>query len=113
MFKYSFQKKIYPNKLICNETMYDVYVVDKRYIISEFDVILDKDKKIDKVIITKGKHPNCDPQTGEFCIPEYLRELQFTQKSFTMIKEMFKIFNFESAYYLPWSAIEYSNQQED
>lgn len=104
--KYSFNIKIYPDKLICDSKMYDILVTDDNYIIQDFDIYTEKNV-IKKIVITKGKHPNCSLKDGVFCIPDYLTSLELNQETIEIIKEMFKIYNFESAHYLPWDAFEY------
>lgn len=108
--KHSFYEKIIPTKLIVNSNFYFIKILNYSFIIDSFDIYT-KDEKIDKIIITKGKHPNCNPIDQTFCIPSYLKNLSLTSDNIKIIKEMLKIFNFDNAHYVPWFAFEYSDKK--
>ena len=107
MIKYSFVKNIFPDKLICDLILYEITIIDNRFIIRDYDIYTTKDNKIEKIVITKGLHPNCSKKSGSFCIPDFLKTFELNKDTIKIINEMFKIYNFESAYYLPWEAFEY------
>lgn len=109
MNRYSFKRTVIPTKLIHNSTLRKIEVTNSKFIIEKFEIFT-KDKKIDTIVITEGKHPNCNPEDGVFCIPDYLKRLTLNHETLKIIIEMFKIFNFESAYYLPWGSIEYAKE---
>ena len=105
--KYSIKKKIVPKKLIVDSNFHKIKVTNPELLIRSFDIYTDDKNLIQKIIITKGKHPNCNLKDGVFCIPNYFTSLELNQETIEIIKEMFKIYNFESAHYLPWDAFEY------
>lgn len=105
--KYSFLKTIIPNKVINYDECKIITRVHSDYIIKEFEVYTNNEtKKIEKIIITKGNHPNCDPKTKIHCIPELLKTLELNKFSLNLIIKMFKVFDFNSAYYKPWDLFE-------
>lgn len=108
--KYSFQEKVIPTKLIVNSNFYFIKLTNYSFIIDSFDIYT-KDDKIDKIIITEGNHPNCNPDDKTFCIPDYLKQLLLTDDNIKIIKNMLKIFNFDSAHYLPWTAFDYVKEE--
>lgn len=103
MKKIIINKKIVPCKLICNKKFYKIDVTNSIYNIEEFIINVNEDDKIENIIITKGKHPNCDSVSKEFCIPEYLKDFKLNTEVLKIIENMIKVFNFDSAYYQPWN----------
>ena len=101
------KQKIIPEKLMTSNNFYRIKLTDNKYIIKEFEVYTnEKTKKIEKLTITKGKHPNCDQKTKDFCIPDFLKEKEFNSESLDFIINMLKIFNFKSSYIRPWFSFE-------
>jgi hypothetical protein len=97
------RKRIIPDKLICNSIFYLISLTNFSYIINEFIIYTDENKRIEKIIITKGNHPNCDPENKEFCIPDFIKKIdKINNETLQIIENMFKIFNFDSAFYQPW-----------
>jgi len=96
------EKTIVPNKLICNSILYNITILNSNYIINEFTIYTNEMKKIEKIIINKGNHPNCDPKTKEFCFPDFIKDNVVNDETIQIIENMFKIFNFDSAFYQPW-----------
>lgn len=98
-------KIISPDILIVNSKSRKIKIINKSYIIEQFEIHLNqKDNRIKKIYITKGEHPNCDPLTNEFCMPEYFKYLELNDNVLDKIINMLKIFNFESAYTRPWDS---------
>ena len=98
-----------PYKLIFKNEIYEIINIDRKFIIKGFK-IKTVDKKIDMVIL-KDPHPNANPRTGEFCIPESLRELPLNDSTLKMIKVMLCCFNLDDCYFTPWDEIEYRKQE--
>jgi len=103
-----FHNFIIPDKLICNSTLRKIRIIDPEFYIKNF-IVYTKNNKIDKIIISKGKHPNCDPKTKIFCIPLFLNTLELDNSSLDIIINMFKIFNFDSAFFQSWESFEYDD----
>jgi len=99
---------IIPSILKRNSSYYRIEITDPEYIITEFEIHTNKNKKIEKLIITKGNHPNCDPKTKIFCIPDFLKNQELDDRiTLSVIKDLFLIWNFDSAYSQPWTSFEY------
>lgn len=108
-----FKQTIIPNKLICNSNLYNIKITDSKYIIEEFCVFTNENKKIEDIGIIKGLHPNCDLQTNLFCIPKYLKNYELNEKSIKIIFNILEIFNFDSAFFQPWNGFEYEYVKEE
>ena len=100
------KKRIVPDKLMSCSTLYYITITNPKFIINEYEICVGNNKKIEKIKLLEGKHPNCDPQTNEFCIPDFIKKLEIDDKVLEIIENMFKIFNFESSFYQPWADFE-------
>lgn len=105
--KYSVKKKIIATKLIVDSNFHKIKIKNPELVINSFDVYTDKNNKIEKIIITDGNHPNCNPKDRSFCIPDMLTHLEFNDETINLIESMLALFNFNSAYYLPWNGLEF------
>ena len=97
------EKRIIPNKLICNKSLYEITLNSDKYVIKKIVVFINRDNKIEKLFILDGIHPNCNPKTKEFCIPNSIKQIQFDKNSLEIIENTIKIFNFDSAFFQPWN----------
>jgi hypothetical protein len=106
--KTTIHRTISPNKLITSSKCKNIKVTNNKYIIEEFEIYSnDVTNQIEKIIITKGEHPNCDPTTKIFCIPTCLKGDVLEDSTIEKIVNMIKIFNFESSYERPWYVFDY------
>lgn len=99
--------EIIPNKLICNGSLYNIILNNQLYTIRKYAIFKNEFGYIDKILILNSKHPNLDPVTQEFCIPNTIKQINvINDETLNIIENMFRIFNFESAYFLPWEDFE-------
>lgn len=101
------QTLIYPERLICNKKSYDIQINNNKFIIKEYEIITNNEGTIKDIRILDGLHPNCNPSNNYFCLPSFIKKLKVTEETIFIIENMFKVFNFNSAFYLPWESIEY------
>ena len=100
-----------PKKLIYQSKLYKITkLINTNYIVKGYTIEL-LDGKIFDVII-KNIHPNADPTTGEFCLPDLMYEKELTEERKLAIENMICTFNVDSCYFTPWGEIEYSEQEE-
>ena len=120
--------KIIPERLILQNSLWKIFTIKEKYIIKEYRIILDNKNKLDKVFLINSKHPNCNPRTNEFCIPNgiknnpihfkeicsnlitneirnfdcnYIKKgepIQFEELC-NILEKMFKTFNLDSCYF--------------
>ncbi len=91
--------------------VYDITSVDRDYIIREFDIIVE-DMKIKRVIL-KDKHPNCNPETNEFCLPTEFEGMNLNPSVIPLIEGLLKIYNLENCFYSPWSKFRWRTRRRD
>jgi len=96
---------VIPKKLIYKNELYRITKLAKKFEIKNYIVKTINDK-IDMVILN-NPHPNAIPRTGEFCIPNSLRQHELTKESNSMIISMLSCFNLDDCYFTPWDEIKY------
>lgn len=102
---YYYKETISPDKLIYDSNFYNIEITDFNYIINGFHIYTKKNKI--QNIKLNCSHPNCNPKTKEFCIPDFIKDLEVTKESIQIIINMLKLFNFDNSYYQPWIAFKY------
>jgi len=98
-----------PSKLIFRNEIYEILNLDRKFVIKGYE-IKTVDNKIDTVTL-KNPHPNANPRSGEFCIPNTLRKHKITDNTINMIDSMICCFNLDDCYFTPWDEIEYKKQE--
>lgn len=98
-------KFVTPKKLIYKNELYRITKLAKKFEIKNYIVKTINDK-IDMVILN-NPHPNAIPRTGEFCIPNSLRQHELTKESNSIIMSMLSCFNLDDCYFTPWDEIKY------
>lgn len=100
------EKTIIPQRLKYKGKLYKIIYVDKKYIIPCYEVLL-SDNKINSIYLKKSIHPNCRPDTAEFCIPLQIKDNPFNKQVQTIIENTLITFNLENAYFMPWGDVKY------
>jgi hypothetical protein len=94
-----------PKRMIYQNKLYKIKKFDKKYIIKGYRVDL-IDGKLFNIIID-GVHPNADPITNDFCLPDSLYDKEFDKKTRHVIENMLRTFNVDACYFTPWGEIEF------
>lgn len=94
-----------PKKIIYNGTIHEIINLNNKFVIKGY-TIKTVDKKIDSIILN-NPHPNANPKTGEFCIPNNLRQNCLNKTTLKIIECMLCCFNLDDCYFTPWDEIEY------
>jgi hypothetical protein len=103
-----FDRIIIPDKAIYRGEPYRMNV-ESKFIIKGFKVKVINDKIFQ--IFIRGRHPNANPKTREFCLPNILRKLPLNEESLKFIHNQLGCFNLDDCYFMPWNEIEL-NQME-
>ena len=77
--KVTLDKPIIPDKMFFDGRKFIITEVDQEFIIKEYYLYFDDDKRVQKLFLPH-KHPNCDPETNLFCLPELLRRYLFLKR---------------------------------
>jgi len=94
-----------PSQMIYKSELYRICDIKDKYIIRKYKVLIE-DEKIYEAFID-AFHPNSDPSTGEFCIPNDLKQCNFDNICQSILENIFITFNIDDCYFTPWGDIEY------
>lgn len=104
--KVDLDKPIVPDKMFFGGKKFIVTQVDPDFVIRGYCLYLDENRCIQKLFLPH-KHPNCDPETGLFCLPEFVKKMTFSKEVKCMIHCWLSSFNLENSYYMPWGQCKY------
>jgi len=107
--KVEVRKPIAPQKIIHNGNVYRILKYPDKYFIRGYKLTL-HDGKIDNVHIN-GVHPNAQPGTGKFCIPNELRKMEFNHYTKKLLETILSQYNLNNCYFTPWNEIHYRKQE--
>jgi hypothetical protein len=93
--------KIIPDKMIFNGEIREMVKLDKSLWIKGFEVHLDENRNIEKVVID-GKHPNADPGTNVLCLSDEVVGKPFDVGGLPMIFSLICTYNLTYSYFRPW-----------
>ena len=103
--EYITKKMIVPTILIYKRKIHKIEQIDKKYYIKEYKVKTFKNK-IFKLTLDVP-HPNCDPDTKEFCLPIHLIGEELNNEATYKIETMLRTFNLDGCYFKPWNELRY------
>lgn len=99
-------KILVPERLVHNKRVCKITGLESKYIIKKYTVKI-VNGKIDSVYLD-SVHPNCDPNTKQFCIPNILRQQKFNKKTQPILENIIITFNLDDCYFKPWGDISYT-----
>lgn len=97
-----------PSRLIYRKEIYSITHIKNEYIIKTYKVF-EVDGKVNRIYL-ESKHPNCDPKTNEFCLPEELKN-QKLKKVKKSIEYFLTTFNLDDCYFVPWEDFKYKSKE--
>ncbi len=78
-----FIQEIIPNRVIKNKNVYKITYLDKIYYLDGFEISTENDKVINVRVF--GFHPNCHPETDNFCLPNFKKGVYLTSDYLNLI----------------------------
>jgi len=94
-----FIQKIIPDRVIMYKNAYEITHIDPRYHLDGFEVSTENDRVINIRIF--GFHPNSDPQTDNFCLPDFKIGVYFTAEYLSMILTNIKTYYLDNCFFNP------------
>ncbi len=107
--KVDVRKPIGPKKIVHNGEVFQILSYPKKYFIKGYKITL-VNGRIDNVHIN-GSHPNAQPHTGKFCIPNTLRKMDFNDDTQELLETILSQYNLNNCYFTPWNEIRYKRQE--
>jgi len=103
------KEEIVPNRLIYKKRSYVIKRVANKFKIKGIKIYFTQSGKLEKVIIN-GEHPNSNPETGEFCLPENLIFREADSMVLPTIESVLRTFNLDDCYFQPWEDFSYMEE---
>lgn len=94
-----FITKIIPNRIIMEKNVYEITFLDELYHLDGFEIDTENDKVFNVRVF--GFHPNCDPETNIFCIPDFKKGCVITNEYIDAIITNIHTYYLDNCYYNP------------
>jgi len=99
---YIYEGQITPTRVIKNKNAYEIISIHPQYIIYGFTVTTFND--IVETIALHGFHPNRDPDTNLYCLPDYKKGVQYSSVYYELILTNIKTYYLDSCFFMPAKA---------
>jgi len=96
---YVYIQKIIPDRVIMNKNAYEITHIDERYHLDGFEVTTENDKV--HIVRVFGYHPNSDPDTDNFCLPDFKKDVYLTSEYLSMIFTNIKTYYLDNCFFDP------------
>lgn len=96
---YIYLGRIKPNRVIKNQNVYEITYIDPIFIMSGF-VVMTENRYIQNILLF-GYHPNRDPKTSLYCLPERKKQVDFTEQYFKLLLTNLKTYYLDDCFYTP------------
>ena len=96
---YIYIQKIIPDRVIIDKNVYEITYIDERYHLDGFEITTENDKV--HIVKVFGFHPNCDPDTDNFCLPDFKKGVEFTSEYLNMILTNIKTYYLDNCFFNP------------
>jgi hypothetical protein len=94
------EKKITPRIAIYKRDAFDILEVDPEFMINKYEITLKESKVVSLKLF--ALHPNCNPDTGEFCLGPDIIENQANEYLLEkVIPYTLSVYNLDSCYFRP------------
>jgi len=103
--KYRAFTSIKPSRIIYQNKMYNIISIDSNHVINKYIIHLNKNK-IDNVSID-ADHPNSDPRTDIFCLPNEFYKHSISEKLIENIEVLMATYNLDNCYFMVWNFLTY------
>lgn len=93
--------KIIPDMVIKNRNAYEITFVDESLILQGFTISTYTEDNQIACINLFGDHPNCDPDTNAYCLPDAKLGMELNSVTFNLLMKNFQTYYLDSAYFVP------------
>lgn len=100
------KKRIVPDRLIFKNCVMKITTIYKKFIVNKYRIQFTHDNRVSRIFLDTV-HPNCDPRTKVFCIPEELKNGKFDIAIIPFTENLIRTFNLDDCYFQPWNEFEY------
>ena len=94
-----YEGRITPDTMIKSHKAYSIDYLDPLFILNGFIVITENNLVLN--ILLMGIHPNRNPETHMYCLPEYRIKKEFTPEYFEKVLKTIKTYYLDDCYFQP------------
>jgi len=96
-----FIEPIIPTIVIKNKNAFEITYIDESLHLNGFVITTFTQNLIVTCINLLGEHPNADPNTNVYCLPEYKQQKKLDESFLSLLVKNFKTYYYDSAYFIP------------
>jgi hypothetical protein len=90
---------IIPDRMIKGKNVYEIIEIDELLHINGFIVITENELVYNVILL--GYHPNRDPDTKQYCLPDRKKKVKFDQSYLDMLLTNIKTYYLDDCYWVP------------
>ena len=94
-----FINQVIPNRVIKEKNVYKITYLDEWFYLDGFEISTENDKVTNVRVF--GFHPNCDSNTDNFCLPDFKKGVELTDKYFKLILTNIKTYYLDNCFFNP------------
>lgn len=88
-----------PNRVIRDKNVHEITYLDEMFHLDGFEISTENDKVMNVRVF--GFHPNCDPNTDNFCLPDFKKGVLLTDKYLKLILTNIQTYYLDNCFYNP------------
>ena len=96
---YLYEGQIIPTRMIKNQQAYEITYIHPQFFINGFMVMTEQEHV--RTITLFGYHPNRDPKTNLYCLPDYKKGVKYDQKYYEMLLTNIKTYYLDNCFFIP------------
>jgi hypothetical protein len=96
-----FLGKIIPTTIIKDKNAYEITHIDESLYLEGFAITTYTEENIITCINLFGEHPNNDPNTNTYCLPDHKKGMKLDESFLSLLATNFQTYYYDSAYFIP------------
>ena len=96
-----FLGRIIPSTIIKDKNAYEITYIDESLYIEGYAITTYTEGNIVTTINLFGEHPNNDPNTNTYCLPDHKKGMKLDESFLTLLLSNFKTYYYDDAYFIP------------
>jgi hypothetical protein len=95
----TFNLKLTPAYIAQDRKWFRITYLDDKYILDGFNILIKKNKI--KKIFLKGLHPNCNPESHEYCVDEKFINNEWNEENLSILTRSIQTYHLDNCYFRP------------
>ena len=96
-----FLGRIIPTTIIKDKNAYEITYIDESLYIEGYAITTYTEDNVVSCINLFGEHPNNDPNTNAYCLPDHKKYMKLDESFLTILLSNFKTYYYDSAHFIP------------